>query len=103
MNNLDLQRRLHDRPFRPFRIPLVNNTSYDITEPWMVTVGQSSAVIVTRAVTDDHGYQTALDWRTVSISHMLEFSDIETKDRERKRKPASSRRLPMSLAPVARR
>ena len=85
---LDLQRRIHDKPFRPFRIRLVNNTTYDITEPWMVTVGESSAVIVTRARTDDQGYQTALDWRTVSIAHMLEFSDLETKEQERKRKPA---------------
>lgn len=85
---LDLQRRLHKIPFRPFRIRLENNTTYDITEPWMVMVGQTSAIVVTRARTDEYGYQTALDWRAVSISHMLEFSDLETKQPERKRKPA---------------
>ena len=88
MTYLDLQRRLHDKPFRPFRIRLVNNTSFDVTEPWMVMVGESSAVIVTRARTDEQGYRTALDWRTVSISHMLEFSDLATKQPERNRKPA---------------
>jgi hypothetical protein len=62
----------------------MNNTAYDILGPWMLTIGESSAVIVTRARKDDHGYETALDWRTVSISHMLEFSDIETKGRQRK-------------------
>ena len=36
------KRKSHDQPFKPFRIRLVNNTTYDITEPWMVTVGESS-------------------------------------------------------------
>lgn len=84
MTFLDLQRKLHDKPFKPFRIRLVNNTTYDVMEPWMVTVGESSAVIVTQSRKNDKGYELALDWRTVSIAHMLEFSDIETKRRERK-------------------
>jgi hypothetical protein len=88
VNYLDLQRRLHNEPFRPFRMRLDNNTAYDITEPWMVMVGQTSAVVVTRSRTHEYGYQAALDWRTVSISHMLEFSDLETEEPERKRKPA---------------
>ncbi len=87
MTYLDLQRKLHDHPFKPFRIRLVNNTTYDVTEPWMVTVGESSAVIVTRSRKDDKGYELALDWRTVAIAHMLEFSDIAVEN-HRKRKPA---------------
>ena len=84
----DLQRKLHKRPFKGFRIRLVNNTTYDVTEPWIVTVGESSAVIVTQAQKDDKGYELALDWRTVSISHMLEFSDLATKNGGRRRKSA---------------
>ncbi len=88
MTYLDLQRKLHDKPFRPFRIKLVNSTVYDILEPWMITIGDTSAIIVTQVRKDDQGYETAMDWRTVSISHMLEFSDIEVKSQQRKRKPA---------------
>jgi hypothetical protein len=88
MTYLDLQKKLHDRPFKPFRIRLVNNTTYDVTEPWMIIIGETSAVIVTHVLKDDRGYETAQDWRTVSISHMLEFSDIETKHGGRKRRPA---------------
>jgi len=88
MTYLDLQRRLHDKPFRAFRIRMVNNTTYDVTEPWMVMVGQTSAVIATRVRTDEYGYQTALDWRTIPIAHVLEFSDLETKEPQQKRKPA---------------
>jgi len=84
----DLQRKLHENPFKPFRICLVNNTTYDINEPWMITIGESSAVIVTQTRTDDRGYNVALDWRTVSISHMLEFIDIEPKKPGQKRKSA---------------
>ena len=32
--------------------------------------------------------QTALDWRTVAIAHMLEFSDLEAAQPGGQRKPA---------------
>jgi hypothetical protein len=80
----DLQRKLHENPFVPFRIRLVNNSTYDITDPWMVTIGESSAVVVTQVRKDDKGYELALDWKTISIAHMLEFSDLPTKERKRK-------------------
>lgn len=62
----DLQRKLHDQPFRPFKIMLINGTTYEVTEPWMVTIGESSAVIVTQVRRDEKGYNVAMDWRTVS-------------------------------------
>lgn len=80
----DLQRKLHENPFKPFRIRLVNNSTYDIVEPRMVMVGESSAVIATDTRKDDKGYQLALDWKTVSIAHMLEFSNLQPKKRERR-------------------
>jgi hypothetical protein len=86
MTYLDLQRKLHDNPFKPFRIRLANNTIYDVLEPWMITIGQSRAIVVTQVRKDDFGYETAMDWRTISIAHILEFSDLEP--RKRQRKPA---------------
>ena len=53
VTTLDLQRKLHDKLFKPFRIRLVNNITHDIQEPWMIIVGESSAVIVTQARTSD--------------------------------------------------
>lgn len=88
MTYLDLQAKLHDNPFKPFRIRLVNNTTYDVLEPWMIIIGESSAVVVTRVRKDDRGYETAQDWRTISISHILELSDIESKTQDRRRRPA---------------
>ena len=54
----------------------------------MVMVGETSAVIATRVRKDDLGYQTALDWRTVAIAHMLEFSDLEAAQSSRAKKLA---------------
>lgn len=76
MTYIDLQRRLHDHPFLPFRIRMVNSTIYDIHQPWMLTIGESSAVIVTQMRKDEKGYELAMDWKTVSITHMMELSDI---------------------------
>jgi hypothetical protein len=47
-------------------------------------VGESSAVVVTQVRKDDKGLETAEDWRTVSIAHMIEFSDLEPKKRRRR-------------------
>jgi hypothetical protein len=87
MTYYDLYLRLHDQPFRPFRIRLVNNTVYDILEPWMIMIGEHSAVVVTRSRADDRGAKIAEEWRTISISHILELYDIDTKS-ETKRKGA---------------
>lgn len=84
----DLARKLSEKPFKSFRIRMVNNTIYDVTEPWMVTLGESSAIVVTQTRHDDRGYDLALDWRTISISHILEFSDLDEKQSPRKRKGA---------------
>ena len=88
MTYLDLQRKLHDQPFKPFRIRLVNNSTYDISEPWMITVGERSAIVVTQTRQDDHGYRLALDWRTISIAHIIEFQDLPSTPPQAKRKRA---------------
>ena len=82
----DLLRKLADRPFQPFRIRLVNNTTYDILDPGMIIVGDSSAVVATRNIYDENGHPTTTDWRTVSIAHMLEFSHLEPAKNGRKRR-----------------
>lgn len=83
----NLQRKLNENPFKPFRIKLVNNSTYDVTEPWMIFLGETSAIIATQTRTDDRGYHVALDWRTISISHILELIDIPSNsERSQKRK-----------------
>jgi len=80
MKSQDLLRKLNDRPFRPFRIRMVNSTVYDITEPWMIIPGDSSAIILANpAFREDKGYQVVHDWKTVSIHHMAEFSGLRAR------------------------
>lgn len=86
MTYVDLLRKLHDNPFRPFRIRMANSTIYDVREPWMIIVGDSSAVIATQTRKDDRGFEVATDWRTVSIHHMAEFSDLDARTNGSKRK-----------------
>ena len=86
MTHLDLHRKLNDQPFKPFRIKLVNGTTYDIAEPWMITVGESSAIVVTQSRQDERGYRTALDWRTISIAHILEFQDLDVPSQAKRKR-----------------
>ncbi|HEV2292975.1 MAG TPA: hypothetical protein VGR35_03915 [Tepidisphaeraceae bacterium] len=84
MTYLDLQRELHDQPFKPFRMQLVNSTTYGITEPSMVITGDSSAVVVTR-VGDDR----ATGWgRTGGRCPSRTSSISRTSPQSRKRKRA---------------
>lgn len=84
----DLQRKLYDKPFRPFRIRLSNASAIDIVNPGSVIVGESSAVLPVEVTVDGDGYPLIRNWKTVSISHMVKFIDIDVKDTPRKRKGA---------------
>ena len=88
MTSQDLLRKLDEVPFKPFRMKLVNNVTYDVRDPGMIIVGDSSAVVATRDIRDAEGHPVTTDWRTISISHILEFSDLEEKRPEPRRKPA---------------
>ena len=84
----DLHRKLNDHPFKPFRIRLSNASSIDVREPGSVIVGESSAVVPTETVLDDRGVRVARDWKTISISHIVEFIHLNERDSGSKRKRA---------------
>ncbi|GEM_PF-6513937 len=37
----------------------------------------SQRIFATQDIRDDRGHRITTEWKTVSISHMLEFGDIE--------------------------
>jgi hypothetical protein len=80
----DLARRLGDVPFKPLRIRLSNASTIDIRESGSV-IGRSSAVVPVETVVDDRGVRVALDWKTISISHIVEFVDLKDDQPKRKR------------------
>jgi len=73
----DLYERLHDEPFKPFRIKTLSNSVYEIREPWMILVGESSAVIAYQTRQDEDGLTVPTRFRTVAIDHMTELEDLD--------------------------
>jgi len=79
MSNHDLLRKLIDVPFKPFRLKLPNSTAIDVTEPGSVIVGDTSAVLPVDAYVDAEGFRIVRNWKTIALSHIVEFSDLEQK------------------------
>ena len=86
MSPQDLLNRLHDEPFRAFRLRLSNNTTLDVTDPGFVIVGPTSAVMPIQTATDDLGYTLVTQWRTIALDHMAEFADIDLPRENRRRR-----------------
>lgn len=86
MTSQDLLRKLADEPFKPFRMKMVNDVTYDVKDPGMIIVGDSSAVVATRDIRDAEGHPVTTDWRTISIDHIIKFSDLDAKASNGKRR-----------------
>ncbi len=89
MTYRDLLNKLHDQPFQPFRVKLSNSSTMDVLDPGTVVVGPTSAIMPLDAVMDELGYYVVNRWRTVALSHMVEFIDIDPPKSSSKRKRAS--------------
>lgn len=51
----------------------------------MMMIGESSAVVAAQVRKDERGFPTVLERRTISIAHIIEFSDLpHTQEEERK-------------------
>jgi hypothetical protein len=83
----DLINRLSDQPFRGFRIHLSDGSSIPVTDAGMIIVGPSSVVLPTE-YGREQGERVATRWRTVALSHMVQFSDLDepVSGKHRKRK-----------------
>jgi hypothetical protein len=77
MSPRTLLNKLHGAPFRPFRVRLTNNTTLDVNDPGVVMVGPTSAIMPIQTTKDDLGYTLVTQWRTVALSHIVEFADLE--------------------------
>jgi hypothetical protein len=86
----DLLNKLHDQPFQPFRVRLSNHTAIDVLDPNTVIVGPSSAIMPIETRRDARsGHYLVSRWRTVALSHMVEFLDIDPPKSGSTRKRAS--------------
>jgi hypothetical protein len=73
--NLNLRR--YDSPFRPFGIHLSDGTTIPIANAGTVMVTESTALLPVELGKDDQGFPLVRRWRTVALSHMVQFSDID--------------------------
>lgn len=82
----DLVNKLHDEPFKPFRVRLSNASTIDVLEPGSVIVSPTSAIMPLEYVEDERGLKLVLRWKTVALSHMVEFVDLDIKGNGSKRR-----------------
>jgi hypothetical protein len=85
----DLNHRLYDQPFRPFRIHLSDGSSVTVSNGGMLLVGESSVILPVELGRDSEGYPLVKRWRTVALSHMVQFSNLDAPVSEKKRKRKS--------------
>jgi hypothetical protein len=48
-----------------------------VTNAGVVLVGESSAILPTELGHDAEGFPVVKRWRTVALSHMVQFSDLD--------------------------
>jgi hypothetical protein len=80
----DLLKRLHDEPFKAFRIHLDDRTIIEVLEPGMVIVGESTAVLPTQYGREADGHRLVERWRTIALAHITQFSDAKESGNGRK-------------------
>ena len=86
MTAFDVNQRLHDTPFRPFRIHLSDGSNIPVTNAGLVIVGESSVILPTELGHDSGGFPLVRRWRTVAISHMVQFTDESNSGKRPKRR-----------------
>ena len=86
MSPEDLYNKLHDEPFKPFRVRLSNNNVIDVLDAGSVVIGPTSAIMPLEYVDDERGRKWVSRWKTVALHHMVEFIDIDSKGNGAKRR-----------------
>ena len=85
MSPRDLLNKLHDQPFKPFRVRLSNNGAIDVLDAGSVVVSPTSAIMPLEYVEED-GLRLVRRWKTVALAHMVEFIDLDVKPNGRRKK-----------------
>jgi hypothetical protein len=88
MTSKELLHKVHDEPFKPFRIRLADKRTFDILHPRMVMVGPERAVVVTRRAVDRYGRWFAADWTEVVLAEVTAIAAMRGKRANGSRKRA---------------
>ena len=69
----DIQARLRQLPFVPFRIETSSGQAYDVSHPDLVQVGSRSLIIGLANIDDPNQFQTA---SRVPVIHVIDLRDL---------------------------
>ena len=70
----------------PFRIHMSDGSTFDVTDPGLLLVGLSSAILPTRFGRDEESRRIVRDCRTLALSYIVQFSDLTQRGRRNGRK-----------------
>jgi len=70
----DLQRKLHARPFRPFRIHLSDGAAYDVMHPELLLLGRRSLVLGLASRPEETVYDRTID---IDLIHIVRMEQID--------------------------
>jgi hypothetical protein len=56
-----------------------------VLDPSLIMVGRTSAIVATRTAENERGYRVVLDWKKISIIHVVEMSDLDVKPQRRRK------------------
>jgi len=73
----ELNHRLYDSPFKPFRLHLSDGSTIPMANARIILVGESSAILPTVMARDIEGFPVVKRWRNVALSHIVQFSDLD--------------------------
>jgi hypothetical protein len=82
----DIQARLRQLPFVPFRIETSSGQAFDVSRPDLVQVGSRSLIIGLSNVDDPSQFQTA---SRVPVIHVIDLRDLPGSASSDENKPAS--------------
>ena len=78
MSGLELNQRLHAKPFRPLEICLIDGSRIPVMQAARVFVSESSAVVPTETVCDSLGHPLVKRWRTIDLAWVSDVTESAT-------------------------
>ena len=63
-----------------------DGSKLDVPDDGMFVIGEDSAVLPSVWAKDDEGMRYAKHWRTIAISHIVQFGDIDETIEHKRRK-----------------
>jgi hypothetical protein len=86
MTREDIDARLADQPFQPFRMHLTDKTVVEVLGGGDCMVGLNTVVCPTGYAPDEHGRRWPRAFRKVAIPHIVRIEDVPVKSNGSRRK-----------------